>query len=288
MKKLISSFIILLAGLFNLSAQEFPISITPQGYIFVQVTLNDSIPANFMLDTGAGINILSQKVFNKIADSAQETGIMTGFRHDGDRLDGPVYQLPALAIGSSKQTDVKVGIYPPLDDYGIDGLVSLKFFENTPFTIDFKNQKLTILNSVEAEQLAKNHDWLPLAFKIERDIMLDIFIPIVLNNSLELQAEFDTGSGFGPLVVNPYYIQKLNLNKSGMTATRYTTPISEKATTDYNHPVNLSLKGTEGIRIENKTATFRENLIYEALIGSEIFKDRAITIDLAKARLIIH
>lgn len=269
-------------------SQEYPISITPQGYIFIQVHLNDSIPFNFMLDTGAGIDILSQKAFDRIAASTKEVGLMTGFRHDGDRLDGLVYEIPSLSIGGTKRNNVKAAIYPPLDNYGIDGLISLKFFEDRPITINFKTQKLSLPSEKETERLSNSHTTIPLQLKTERDIILDIFIPIVINDEIEMHAEFDTGSGFQALILNPYYIEKLRLNKSQMESGSYKTPVSAQQTTDHFAPVKVSLGEANNIQLLNKTATFRENLIYEALIGSEIFKDKAITIDIPHKRLIIH
>ncbi|WP_420385881.1 retropepsin-like aspartic protease [Roseivirga sp.] len=288
MKRIFLSLLLLICFSINAKSQEYPISITPQGYIFVQVNLNDSIPFNFMLDTGAGIDILSQKAFDRIAESTKEVGLMTGFRHDGDRLDGLVYEIPSLSIGETRQERVKAAIYPPLDNYGIDGLISLKFFEDHPVTINFKTQKLSLPSEKETESLSNSHSVIPLQLKTERDIILDIFIPVIINGEIEMHAEFDTGSGFQPLILNPHYIEKLKLSKSQMESGPYKTPISAQQTTDYFAPVGVSLGEANNIRLLDKTATFRENLIFEALIGSEIFKDKAITIDIPRKRLIIH
>lgn len=273
-------------------AQEYPIYITDQGYIVVAVTLGDSVKANFLLDTGAGAVVLSQKTFDRIESQARETGYFTGFRHDGDRLDGVVYQIPSLAIGEHRMENVKTGIYPPLDDYGVEGLVSMKFFEDQPFSIDFKQQKLRLLDKGELEEICANNPAIPLSFTTHTDISLDIFIPICLNEEVKLTALFDTGSGYSGFIVNPYYLSKLKKEGAAIQTQDYTAPISQDKRLDQIvevDQVDVCSDGTpEDFGLKNTQAVFREGMIYEALIGTEIFRDRIITIDIPGKQLIVH
>lgn len=272
--------------------QEYPIFITEQGYIIVEVRLCDTVKANFILDTGAGANVLSQKTFDKIKPFATESGHFTGFRHDGDRLDGITYELPTLAIGEKVQQNTQIGVYPPLDSYGVEGLVSMKFFEDKPFTIDFKDQKLRFPSREKLEKLAVEGTVLPLTFSVHTDIALDIFIPLCLNDEVEVTTLFDTGSGYGSLILNPYYLPLLIEESSEVQTKPYTTPLSQKEQEDKI----ASIKGVDvcdatapdGLEMSTVPAVFREGMIYEALVGSAIFRDRVITIDIPGKRLIVE
>ena len=276
----------------SVKAQEYPLFITDDGYILVGVTLCDSVEANFMLDTGAGANVLSQKTFEKVQQFAVETGCFTGFRHDGDRLDGVTYELPSLAIGNKVQSNTQVGIYPPLDDYGVEGLVSMKFFEDKPFTIDFRQKQLRFPEQEELTALAVTGTVLPLSFSTQTDIVLDIFIPVCINNEVEVTTLFDTGSGYGGMILNPYYLPKLLTDSSAVKSRPYTTPLSHQSSEDRllelasvdvcndDAPLNLEMIDV--------TAVFREGMIHEGLMGSKMFRDRVITIDIPGKRMIVQ
>lgn len=290
MKKSIVTAFLFLCLSNQISAQEFPIFITDQGYIVTEVTLNDSIKANFMLDTAAGVTVLSSTTFGKIEESAEVSGYFTGFRHDGDRIDAEIYELPSVSVGNTQQTDVTIGVYPPLDDYGVEGLIALTYFEDKPFSIDFRNQTLSFVSDDELEQFARESTVLPIRIQRKGGVSLDIFIPVCLNESVKVLAEFDTGSGYGGFLVNPYFIDTLQLDSEESETQQYTAPISGTVLTDTIYPIDsIGLcTSTEGLTKRNATVTFRENLIYESLIGSELFKDRKITIDIPGKRFLIH
>lgn len=272
-------------------AQEYPLFITDQGYILTEITLNDSMKANFLLDTAGGLTVFSQKIFNQVEDSAEETGFFTGFRHDGDRIDAPIYEIPSISLGEIRQNDVTIGVYPPLDDYGIDGLIALPFFEDKPFSIDFRNKTLSFVTNQELEEFEDNSTVLPIHLQQKAGVSLDIFIPVCLNNRVEVLAEFDTGSGYGGFIINPYFIDKLGLDETEADNQTYMTPISQSELTDSIYSLDsigvCSEDGGAPSQI-NASATFRENLIYEALIGSALFKDQKITIDIPGQRFFVH
>lgn len=291
MKKLLFITLLILFSEFSF-AQEYPVQITDEGYIIVEVTLIDSVKANFILDTGAGAIVLSAKTFNKVKAKAENSGYFTGFRNDGDRIDGEIYKIPSLAIGNVIQKNVLIGVYPPLDDYGVDGLVSLKFFEDKPFNIDFKNKKITFLNNEDLQKLKNNNTAVPITLQVQSDFSLDIFIRICLNNEVNVNAEFDTGSGYNTFLVNPYFMNQLGLDKSGMQSSVFTTPVTGKKLTEYKSTIGTVKVCTEndnsgGQISRDVSAVFREGLIYEALIGSFLFKERNVTIDIPNKEMII-
>jgi predicted aspartyl protease len=94
-----------------------PIEINDGGYIFVNVTLNGNIDAKFMLDTGAGVNVISKELFEKIRTTLKEEGLHTGTRHNGEQITSMLYSVPELSIGSFSKQNVALGIYHGLKDF---------------------------------------------------------------------------------------------------------------------------------------------------------------------------
>src|SRR5262245_57310451 len=76
-----------------------PLEINDGGYIFLTVTINGNTDARFMLDTGAGVNVISEQLFEKIKSTLKEEGVHTGTRHNGEQITGMLYRLNELSIG---------------------------------------------------------------------------------------------------------------------------------------------------------------------------------------------
>lgn len=148
----------LAAGL--VQADEAPVSVPlrlgKKQALLVPVKVGDSIDAEFRLDTGLGFDLISPQL-------AQKLGIEPSPNHKvrpvtGGELELSQGRLPALAVGNQKAEDLDVVIGEPRlfvaqgGETQVDGILSLAFFKNRPFTLDFANQKLVLEDS---ESLAK-------------------------------------------------------------------------------------------------------------------------------------
>ena len=254
--------------------EEIPITIFESGHILMPVTVNDTVCSNFIFDTGGGIEIVSSEFFSRIESESIRVGVFTGFRSNGERIDLKIYRIPNIKIGASVKDDVIIGIYPPLDEIGIDGLLSSKFFESIPITIDFKNQLLTIENKKSIDKISNSGTTIPLFIQKHGRIGLDIFIDVNINDSINVLSEFDTGHGYYPARVNSFYKDFLldeNLSDTD-------TIIVDK----------LCLKEAENFKIINSKIEFKNDLIYEGLIGSQIFKNGKLTLDIQNERMIFR
>ncbi|WP_436516990.1 retropepsin-like aspartic protease family protein [Ekhidna sp. To15] len=268
-------------------SQEIPLTILEGGHIVVSLKVNDTIPANFILDTGAGVTVMSSGFFKKISNNAEESGFFTGFRHDGDRLDGELYAINSIDLGGFVQKNIIGAVYPPLDDYGIEGLLSMTFFRNKAFTIDYRNQTLRLLSKAEVDDIASNYESVPISLHQKGDASLDISIPVCVGNKVTVNAEFDTGSGHELFLLNPYFMNQLELDSAQLPSRIYTTPIQKRSLKDYSADQALTICDAN-LPVVTKTVLFREGLIYEALIGSGLFKDKSITIDIPGRRFFVH
>lgn len=261
---------LLLTSTILFSQEQIPITINDYGLIFIKVKVNDE-PGTFLLDTGGGAHVLSNNFFNKIKGETDESGFYTGFRHNGERIDTKVYTANSISVGSLNQIEPKIGMYPPLDKYGIDGILSLMIFKNTPFTIDFMNLQVILETDESLFELEKLSEIHPILFDSERDLVLDMFIKICLNDSVSLLAEFDTGAGFETFLLNKFYADKFNLPLDSLNNTN----------------CKISLCGSETISNNKKSATVKDDLIYEGLIGSGLFKNSKLTIDIPNKRILV-
>lgn len=290
MNRLTLIFVSLFALLnLNVNAEEYPLQITPEGFIFISVEIIEGEKSNFLFDTGAGLTVVSGKMFNKIKNISTESGVFTGFRHDGDRLDGKLYTIPKMKLAGITKENVELGVYPPLDAYNIEGLVSLKFFEDRAFTIDFKNSKLIIHDEKELKKLEKEGEKIEIYPVIHGKTAIDVQIPLCVNG-ITMDAEFDTGSGYGTLILNPHFINKLKLTKEKCVTREYRKPISRMLTIDSCWKVSdINICGNSNdYKLNEFEATFRRDLIYEALIGSEIFRGKSVTIDIPNRQMILR
>ncbi|MDX1940636.1 MAG: hypothetical protein SFU99_08790 [Saprospiraceae bacterium] len=280
------TLLLVLGVLFNAFGQKaMPLQITDNGFIFVKATLNDSIIGNFLLDTGGGMHVLSGKYFEKVKSSAKTAGYFTGFRHNGERLDSEIYTIPSLAIDGYEQKNPYIGYYAPLDGYGMDGIISLKMFENQPFTIDFRNKQLILESSESLKKLEASAGIIPFTVQQYRDKALDIFIKVCVNG-IPVEAEFDTGSGYNTLMINPFFMDQMNIKKEDCRDQVYNKELNLK---DYFAQLPAgAICSAPAVAGKDVSIMFREGLIYEALIGSGWFKDKALTIDIPNQRMLVR
>jgi hypothetical protein len=271
--------VILCFSNFFISAQtEVPVDINDGGYIFLKVKINSRDTAIFMLDTGSGITVFSSRLFNKY--NLKQAGLHTGTRHNGELITGMLYILPSLSIGNFTKQNVVIGSYDALQN--CDGLLSMDFFRDTPFTIDFINRKLIIETPQTLSVISKQAEKIPIELKSNGKNELDFFVSICMNDSIKADAEFDTGSGFNMLMLNTKYLDKLDIN------------LHQQPNQDYGYYVYSTtlplLKYCNSIKLQQKNVFvgFKEGLIYEALIGSGMFRNKKLSINIPASEIMVR
>ena len=163
-----------------------------------------------------------------------------------------------------------------------DGLLSMDYFRNTPFTIDFINSKLIIETARTLTEIAKRAGKVPVQLKANGKNELDFFISICINDSIDAEAEFDTGSGFNMLMLNTTYLARLNIHTGN------------KRKQDYGYYVysttlpSLTYCGSLKLVQKKVFVGFKDGLIYQALIGSGMFSHRKLTIDIPGSEMLVR
>lgn len=268
-----------------------PIEIIPQGHIMVKAKVN-GVEGNFVFDTGGGLNVVTKKFAEKLSNFPKQDGGFTGFRATGERIDADLYTAQSITVGG--YTDKMPTIAVIDANFGpIDGLLSLMSFQNTPFTIDYTQNKLIIETDKSlAERKKAAKAIVPLQLEKHRDKSLDIFAYFTLENKLTLQLLLDSGSGKNVFRFNAKTIPSLGINTSDTTKVKKISHRSEIDTSFsssiYNTVVNnLAVKGAPAVKAENITASFVEGLIYDGIISIN-WLGKLLTIDLRKSEMLVN
>jgi aspartyl protease len=267
----------MLAAISIASAQSsIPLEVTDAGFMFVRVRLADSIEARLMLDTGAGINTLSGPILKRLGSQAHGEGSYTGTRYDGEKLTAPVSSVSSIALGARVRRNVFVGEYAPDN---ADGLLSMDFFRDQPFTLDLKDGLLIIESRDHLADIAKHAAVIPIRLKATGPHELEAFVRVCAGDSVEAESEFDTGSGFNRFMLQPASMQRLGITPDG----------SNRGAPDYVYATvlpELHLCDAPEVKTTRPFVGFKQGLIYEGLIGDGMFRDRRLTIDIPGRRML--
>ncbi len=269
-------FILSLSISFVFAQTEIPLEIDDGGYIFLKVKINDKDTARFMLDTGGGVTCFSSVLLGKY--NLQKAGFHTGTRHNGEVITGTLYKLTSLSIGDFTKQNIIIGSFDAL--HNCDGLLSMDYFRDIPFTIDFRSKRLIIETAETIAAISRKADKLPIQVQTNGKYEIGFFVTICVNDSISMKAEFDTGAGFNMLMLQTKYLSKLNIN------------LKDQKKQDYGYYVYstslplLTYCGSVKLRQENIFVGFKEGLIYDALIGSGMFRDHKLTINIPGSEIL--
>ncbi len=264
---------------------RFPFRISEGGLILIQVTAN-GVKGEFILDTGAGIHVLSKGFLHKL--SSQAAGHYTGFRNTGERIDFDLFQISSLSIGQFRQENPVVAAWDLLDKVKIDGVLSAKFFEHHVVTLDFKKHELVFENRQTLNRRLRQGRVIPLKVLEDRDKTLGLFVDLTVGDSLKCECELDTGFD-GLLILDARFMKTLNLDENsasvkrmeskgltGLTEIRYQGRVS-----------SVALLGAPEVKIEKPEITFKVGLIYDGVVGTGFWLNREVTLDIPGRRLIV-
>lgn len=260
------------------SAQELdriPFTISSGGHILIQTNITDELNGMFVFDTGAGVHVLAEK--HKKNLNIKSTGFFTAFTHEGERLRFELFQTPSIRLGTVVEKEPYIIFWDELDKSGVDGLFSLKIFENLPVTLDLKNNMIIVETEESLKKLMKTGRTILIEFQRYRDKALDIFAYFKINDKINAEFEIDTGSG------NRIIMDKSYLNILGFNSTSVDDKKSVRKTVQ-----KISLSAAPEVSIENQMVIFKNKLIYDGVIGIGIWQDRKLTIDIPNKRMIVN
>jgi predicted aspartyl protease len=208
---------------------------------------------SFILDTGAGVSVLSKSIVEKLG--GKRAGQITGFRETGERLDIQLYTIPELQVGPVVSKPALVAGSDRLDKMHLDGIISLGFFRKQPITLDFKRNQLIFETPASLAERRRSGAAVPVRFDDHRGIGLDLFAPFLVANH-PAECVVDTGSG--GILVNKRYMELLGLNQDDSTIKKQerTTFLGNKETRYHATIPLLALDGAPASAHPNARIAF--------------------------------
>jgi hypothetical protein len=269
--------------------ERIPFTPTEDGLWMISGSTGSADQHAFILDTGAGLTVLSQSLVEKLG--GKPAGQYTGFRMTGERMDLQLYTIPELHIGPVVQRQVLVAGWDGFDNFHIDGIalhiggiVALSFFRDQPVTLDFEHHQLIFETSASLAQRRRSETTVPALLDEERGISFTLFAPFRVGPHTA-ECEVDTGSqGY---VIHQRYMDLLGLKKESDAVTKVEhTSILGMKEVRYKATATLSLEGVSDSSLQNTPVLF-ENLIYDCNVGANYWAHRAVTFDIPHKSLIV-
>ena len=254
-----------------------PLEVADGGYLYVHARVADGVDARLLLDTGAGINTISESILTQLGDRARDAGTHTGTRHNGETITGRIWSISSLALGALRKENVVVGGFAPR---GADGMLSMDFFRDQSFTLDFKAGTLTLESPATVREIAGRAAIVPIRLA-GHGPQLDFFVRVCAGDSVTAEAEFDTGAGFNMLMLQTSYMQRLGVTP----AQRATGPMEYYVHSTFLPEMHYC--AAPAVRSEKQFVGFKAGLIYEGLVGHGAFRDRRLTIDIPGRRMLV-
>jgi hypothetical protein len=225
---------------------------------------------NFLFDTGGADTFISPEIAKSL--NKEIYGSITGFRMSGEIIKAKKANDIALTIGQTNLFHKTVSVWDlmsilPKDFPRIDGIISLKSFENNVLTIDLSKNIVIVENENSAKKNVKEK--LPLKTRFANGLEgseLNIFIGIPKNNNLYWFL-FDSGNS-GPLLLsqeNAKIWKVLNDNNE-------------------NNQESEFIIGEKKLRIK----PFVRDIIYDGVLNFEAISNYVFTIDFKNKKVWIN
>jgi predicted aspartyl protease len=165
-------------------------------HYYVLVKINDQGPFKFMLDTGASLSVISQKVVDSLK---LQQSIKGKYTRNNKEYKANLYRIPKLSLGHAELYDYDMIVYPEptfmsylKNEFNeqIDGVLGIGAFYYYLLTLDFPN-KIISLGNEQLELSTKNI----IAFNNNEKIpIVSVSFKDKGNHSKKMDFVLDTGS----------------------------------------------------------------------------------------------
>jgi hypothetical protein len=256
--------------------------------IRIPVTVADEIPARFLLDTGIGVTLVSKALAQRLG--VRVSGEMKGKRMSGQELTVPLARVPSLTLGDRREDDVEVGVFdlagmpPPLST--IDGILSLRHFERSPFTIDYLRERLVLETPETLADRRARGAAIPLTLDREAHA-LTAFTTMEVGLPRPVVLEVDTGSG--GLILHSRSMAALGISPEEPTV-KTLRGVDETGNDFVRHFARMRAPvfppGAPEMRADDLPVAFQE-IIHDGLIGDAYFRRFVVTYDLPRSEMIL-
>lgn len=258
--------------------------------IVVPAKLNNERSVNLIFDTGAGVDIISSNIAKELLIEPLKT--VAGKRLNNEQVKLSIGLLDSLKFG---ELHLKNSFIASMDyfnelseELNIHGLLSLKSFEKTPVTVDYKNKKIIIETFESLEKIKKTGAIIPIHTERQTPETLTAQLDFLVKNKWIQKAMIDTGSAPTKLPMKYFDLLKLSKNDPDLKVKSFKT-IGGTKEYAYFLPQggSISIKGHPNLRNTNKPVRFQENLRMGA-IGGNFFMGKKVTFVLEEKIIVIR
>lgn len=245
------------------------------------------VESTFVLDTGIGLTLVAESLAASVG-CAPSGETYTGKRMSGQEVHVPLGVVDSLAVGGAERRDLTVGIldlaaFPGLEDVG--GFVSLEFFRDRPFTVDYPSGNVVVED--DASLAARAAAGTSVAVRVWSDEQsLEVFLPLDVPGAGSLSVEVDTGSDSlilderfaeptGALLTGPDVRVVDGTDETGHAYRRTFTRLGGAI-----HPT-----GAPHLAQRDPEVMF-QRIIHDGLVGDAFLRDYVVTYDVPGARMI--
>ncbi len=262
----------------------------PFDYLAHLVTVPVRVGANevrFVLDSGIGLTLVSESLARRVRCEPTDSSF-AGKRMSGQEISLPISRLPALAVGDHRKESFPVGVLDMgqmagLD--GVDGFLSLKFFTDLPFTVDYSTRSVVIED--DASLAAREREGAAVDVEVEScPASVCVYLPMELPDGNRISAEVDMGSdslildcrlaaGLGVDLEAPAVRKVEGTDETGNKFVRYFTSLVG------------TLRAAEAPAVsQDDPDVMFQDIIHDGLVGDAFLRRQPLTFDLPGERLI--
>jgi hypothetical protein len=247
--------------------------------------------STFILDTGCGVNIISQSLAESL--SCKVIGKHSGRRMSGQKLDMQIAAVPSFQIGNYIRRDLRMAKWN-LNDLlegepdlaSVDGLVSLDFFKDCPFTMDYGRKTLFIETDITLKRRLAAGRAVPVELIQKNGCETGVKVSLRFSNGKKALAEVDTGSS--SLTLDSHYMKVFGIKETDAgvkvkNGTDETGHSFKRVLCELQ--ADVFLDGCDEFKQSRPKVQFQE-IIHQALIGDSFLQNFVVTYDLPHKRMI--
>jgi predicted aspartyl protease len=177
-----------------------------QPFVILPVFINGEGPFDFVLDTGAGVSIVTDDLAGTLALHHVEAKDALGA--GGSRISVRVRQASTIAVGGSVVENARVGIMKTLPKCIGQGIIGYDFLRHYVLTVDYGHHTLTL--AAPEDSRGKDQS-LPssMPLKLARPDRPIILVDVLVNTRKAYQFILDTGAS--QTVVSPGLAQQMGM-----------------------------------------------------------------------------
>lgn len=246
------------------------------------------VETRFVLDTGIGLTLVSTELCERIG--AAPTGeVFSGRRMSGQEVSAPLARVDVLRFDELERRGFAVATLDfgefPAELAEIGGFLSLSFFDERPFTVDYPAGCVVL----ETDETLLDRLRCGVAVSVELDRRgpsLDVFMPLTIPGAPSVSVEVDMGSE--ALILDERFAAAAGLDLAAPDVRRETTGDALGDSFTRYHatlPGSIHPVGAPELAQEEPETIF-QRIIHDGLVGDAFLRRQAVTYDLARTRLI--